>query len=131
MGEAVSSSVQLAQEIFGPVPGWEAAAAAIGREPPGPKLIVLDLLAAGLARGDGRAARLLERLQRMEHTRELRLIRGLDLLDLLLPRPGETWRWRAKGRGALLPFLYLYRVLTGPVAIAAKALPWLRRGSRK
>ena len=90
---------------------------------------MLDLLTAGLARGDGRIVRTLERLQHMDHTRELRLIRALDLLDLLLPRPGEARRWRASGRGALLPFLYVYRALSGPFAIAGKALPWLRRGN--
>lgn len=129
VGEAVAGCLQLAQETFGPVPGWEGAAAAIGREPLGPKRVVLDLLCAGLARRDGRAVKILERLQRMDHVRELRLIRGLDLLDLLLPRPGEVWRWRRSGRGALLPLLYLYRALTGPFAIAAKALPRLRRGT--
>ena len=131
IGEAVASSLLLAQQVFGPVRGWEGAAAAIGREPLGPKLIVLNLLTAGLARGDGRIVRTLERLQQMDHARELRLIRALDLLDLLLPRPGEARRWRASGRGALLPFLYVYRALSGPFAIAGKALPWLRRATRR
>lgn len=124
--EAVAGCLLLAQGIFGRVEGWEGVAATIGRTRPGPKLLLLDALAAGLARGDGRAVRTLERLQRLDHTRELRLIRGLDLLDLLSPRPGEAWRWRTSGRGALLPLLYLYRALTGPFAIAAQALPWLR-----
>lgn len=128
MAEAVAGCLHLAQEVFGPVRGWEGAAAAIAREPLGPKRIVLDLLTAGLARESPRAVAALERLQRLDHTRELRLIRAFDLLDLALPRPGESWRWQQSGRGRLLPLLYLYRALASPVAIARKALPWLRRG---
>ena len=59
----------------------------------------------------------------MDHTLQLRPVRGLDLLDLLSPTQEKVRRW---SRGPLLiglPFLYLFHFFAGLVRIVARLIP--------
>jgi hypothetical protein len=123
--EALCTSLILAQYVFGPAAGWNGR---LSQDLPGErgiKGLVHDRLAAGLLRRSPFFVALAERLQRLDHARDVRLVRALDLLDLLTPTPGEVRLWRSRAGGLFLPFLYPYRLISGTAAAGYRAMRFL------
>jgi hypothetical protein len=125
-GDALYSSVALASHVFGVAGAWSLP---VGEGIGGGEEIrafVVDRLAGGLVHRRRGATSLVRRLQKMDHAREVRPARVLDLLGLLTPAPEEVGRWRSKGGGASVPFLYLLRFGTGLVAGFRQVVRFLR-----
>lgn len=124
--DALYSSVLLADHIFGSTGRWALPAGkGIGR---GGEIraLVVDRLAGGLVHRRRGATALVRRLQRMDHAREVRPARALDLLGLLTPAPEEVDRWRSKGGRAAIPFLYALRFGTGFVTAVRQVVRFFR-----
>jgi hypothetical protein len=125
MTEALRSSVILAQYVFGKVRGWDLPGDDEAFSGRGIKGFVHDRMAAGLLRESPFFTSMAERLQRLDHARDVRLVRGLDLLDLLTPSSGEKRRWREKGGTFALPLLHLYRLVAGSCTALFRGLRFL------
>jgi len=125
MTEALRSSVILARYVFGEVRGWELPGEEDALPGRGIKGFVHDRMAAGLLRESSFFISLAERLQRLDHSRDVRLVRGLDLLDLLTPSADETRRWKSKGGALALPLLHLYRLVAGSFTALFRGLRFL------
>jgi hypothetical protein len=120
---ALYSSLAVAHELFGPVDGWSWPE---DERPPGEsplKKALLSSLAGGSLRGKRGSLAILRRLQRMDHTLQLRPVRGLDLLDLLSPTQEKVRRWSRGPRLIGLPFLYLFHLFAGLGRIVVRLVP--------
>lgn len=128
---ALYSSLAVTRKLFGPVDGWSWPAE---EKPPGEsplKEALLASLAGGALREKRTALGILRRLQRMDHTLQLRPVRALDLLDLLSPSSEEVRRWSRGPRIIGLPFLFLVRFFAGLGKVAARLYPIARFKLRK
>jgi hypothetical protein len=126
VSSALYSSVSIVAQLFGPVDGWSWPE---GERPEGEgllKVAVLASLAEGSLRGKKTALGAVRRLQRMDHTLQVRPVRALDLLDLLSPTEEEVRRWSRGLRLVLLPFLFLSRFLAGLGKAALRLYPIAR-----
>ena len=101
---ALHSGTMLAQRVFGPVAGWEWTASLPAGGVSAVRLMVLRRLARGLSRRERATVLLMRRLQKLDHHRDARPARGLDLLDLPFPNPEELRGWRKRhGPWAMAP----------------------------